>query len=93
MKEKIFDVDFVCPDCGHTILEEKRERVISYTEIVSFHQEDNDTYVGRIGEIELVHNVSEVSGYLCPQCQHMVATDAREALEWLKEHDMLEETK
>lgn len=92
MKEKIFDVDFVCPDCGHTVLEEKREGIVSYAEIDSFFQnDDGETYCENTREIKDYDDLSEISLYMCQRCSHIIATDAANALDWLKKQGMLKE--
>jgi predicted RNA-binding Zn-ribbon protein involved in translation (DUF1610 family) len=87
---KSYYIDFRCPKCGHPRLEEKVEGVIWFSEVNSFYQEEDGlTTSEEMGDMEDFHENSEVTAYLCQECGHIIATDAYEALEWLKEHGMI----
>jgi hypothetical protein len=89
---KTYNVNFRCPKCGHPRLEEKVEGVIWFSEVNSFYQTEDVTHSEDMGDIEDCHDFSEVVGYLCQQCGLRIGNDANETLEWLKEHNMAEES-
>lgn len=89
-----YEVNFVCPQCGNTELEEEVTGIVWYSTVHSFYQsEENlgDVVTDDVGEPEDYHDEAEASAYLCPMCGYKIAETPFGAFFWLRERGMLKQ--
>lgn len=80
-----------CDGCDSTAIDERMVSVVQFSEVVAISGNDNSGVTVDYGLV--IHEDGEVVSYQCARCDcnHIIAQDSESLLEWLREHDMLEE--
>jgi DNA-directed RNA polymerase subunit RPC12/RpoP len=91
-----YKINFVCPECGGTLLVTK-QRALVYTPIIDYTVYEDKPPMeiickAGIDEIDFV-DVEKTFGYECKNCSDFKVKTDTELIKFLKENGMLEEVK